>query len=426
MQSGIVKESKVLKKKKGKASNRAVPSTNENGSEDGSEMSPMNETTETDIQSVISEQISALTEKRSSTRGHALDYIAKLLRHFSKNGVAILKSRWETLMYNVGAIIRKPGNSTEAVSALKVLSLSGLTLRGPDGINANELFLSYAPHLQKTIANDGKSPEEREAAVEALAVLAWVNLQTDELEASDVRKVFAIFDSAWDTPEYPPMVVRAAGTAIWLMLSCMPQSRLAGSFFTKYIKTCAFLLSHPVPEVRNAAGEIIALLQEASLACESPDEPVDFDAVDMDAVIENISNLATDATRQQSKKDRAKQKSFFREILKTVEDGELPVEKMEIRKVHHEFEGWRLILPLDFMRSLLGAGLPDHLVNNELLSDLFMIEIPEDDEEKTSPENSRHKKATNMARQGTAKEQYHSIAKERKKKNAFRDEADMD
>ena len=60
----------------------------------------------------------------------------------------------------------------------------------------------------------------------------------------------------------------------------------------------------------------------------------------MNELIHTLKNLSVDSSRQKSKSDRAEQKSVFRDILKSVEDNERPVENIKIGHIVISFRGW--------------------------------------------------------------------------------------
>ena len=80
-------------------------------------------------------------------------------------------------------------------------------------------------------------------------------------------------------------------------------------------------------ELRIASGEALIVLFE--LACDA-DEDDAFAMVE--DLLPQLKQLATDSHKYRSKKDRKEQKSSFRDILKTIEDGEDYYERISISK----------------------------------------------------------------------------------------------
>ena len=61
----------------------------------------------------------------------------------------------------------------------------------------------------------------------------------------------------------------------------------------------------------------------------------------MDELVPKIQSLSTDSHKYRSKKDRKEQKSFFRDILHTIEEGEEYYEKVKINSMEKlEIDSW--------------------------------------------------------------------------------------
>ena len=94
------------------------------------------------------------------------------------------------------------------------------------------------------------------------------------------------------------------------------------------------LLSSPDVELRITAGETIALLLEVAY-----DHDEEYEPDGLENLVDSLRQLSTDSQKYRSKKDRKEQRSSFREVLKTVEDGESPSEQVTTL-----FLSWILLL----------------------------------------------------------------------------------
>lgn len=155
------------------------------------------------------------------------------------------------------------------------------------------------------------------------------------------------------------------------------------------------LLDAEAVEVRQAAGENIAMCFAAYKEGPAVEAAPDADAVaaaavavavaaeqkvaaplvDMQQLAEKVAAMSTDGSRHRAKRDRRVQRSTFREILQTVEDGTQPMESLRIGHDTHEFEGWPALAQLDALRTALGAGLQAHLASNPLLADVLGLSV---------------------------------------------------
>lgn len=130
------------------------------------------------------------------------------------------------------------------------------------------------------------------------------------------------------------------------------------------------LLESSDKDVRIAAGENIGLMFESANvflnATADDEEEEDEDAVkpeydNMDGLIHTLKDLSVDSNRRRAKSDRVEQKSVFRDIVRTVEENEKPLEELKIGGKVLTFRGWSKILPLNSFRRCLGPGFQHHL-----------------------------------------------------------------
>ena len=85
------------------------------------------------------------------------------------------------------------------------------------------------------------------------------------------------------------------------------------------------LLESSDVDLRMTAGESLALVLEFSYDYDS-----DYEPEDLAGLIVTVKQLATDSTKSRSKKDRKEQRSTFRDVLRGVEEGEPPSQKVTV------------------------------------------------------------------------------------------------
>jgi len=142
-------------------------------------------------------------------------------------------------------------------------------------------------------------------------------------------------------------------------------------------------------EVRVASGENIALMFEtlgigrgvdsAEEWGQHDDESDEgyFDHNEMGRLTQLLSTLATDSNRHRGKTERKIQRSAFRDILKTVEEGDRAQQvKLKFKKQTIYFSTWAKIIELNAFRDVLAEGLHVHFLENELLQDIFNFVPP--------------------------------------------------
>jgi len=135
----------------------------------------------------------------------------------------------------------------------------------------------------------------------------------------------------------------------------------------------------------------------------------------MEALTKQLKTLSTEGSKHRAKKDTMKQKSFFREVVRTFEDGDVPSEKVVIGSRKHEIVGWAKVKQLSHLRGILGTGFQVHFNQNELLSEI--LEISEDDE--SVGQKIKGNKKLERERQEKQKSTAQEIEKQRKNKKAF-------
>ena len=194
-------------------------------------------------------------------------------------------------------------------------------------------------------------------------------------------------------PAGPP-VVQVPGLRGWtLLFTTVPAWKLGGSgFIEDNLKLLAALLHAEDVDVRSAAGEALtvvyhtcdlsslphpslAALEEEEEESEHEGEGVPGVAADhLEDIVARMQDLAKNRgdDNRRSKKDRASQRSTFRELSSILEGGDVPEQKVKLR------HGDVLIvdtlhgnIQLNAFRSFLGEGFQVHLQNNVLMHQVF-------------------------------------------------------
>ncbi|CAG8675645.1 7817_t:CDS:2, partial [Ambispora leptoticha] len=128
---------------------------------------------------------------------------------------------------------------------------------------------------------------------------------------------------------------------------------------------------------RVASGENIALMFDIlgiGRKYSSSREYEDLDNVDfhqIDQLVTLLNTLATDSNRRRNKAERKVQRSAFRDILKTVEEGVGIEEKLKIQKQTLFFDTWPKVIQLNAFRYALAEGFYRHIEQNTLLQSIF-------------------------------------------------------
>ena len=76
------------------------------------------------------------------------------------------------------------------------------------------------------------------------------------------------------------------------------------------------------------------------------DHDEEYEPDGLENLVDSLRQLSTDSQKYRSKKDRKEQRSSFREVLKTVEDGESPSE--QVTTLFVDFIAVNVLVPLPF------------------------------------------------------------------------------
>jgi len=242
------------------------------------------------------------------------------------------------------------------------------------------MFSAFQPLLQtwlKDFDDDDASPVLNEV-VTALAVLYFVSCN-DELAT---REYLGLLETIFESKM---VSLHASAVRAWtLLLTTVPHTFIITKAFPKNIKTLYTLLDAVDVDTRIAVGESIAyLLDVLRHSVEEKEETFDLHKydhhVDTTEMVEKIKELTFSTNRQCAKKERAKQKGYFKGIMQSIEQGESPEEALVICDKKINFHGWQRTIQLNFIRTCLAEGTQLHMENNPLLQQIFGYELGPDD-----------------------------------------------
>lgn len=336
----------------------------------------------------VLQSIDNLEEKRTSIREDALAKLIRLLSH--KYTANILSSRRDTLLDMLNRSVKKDKSYKENKLAVKVMSLLFVTL----GEGQESMYHDVLSLLKYTITNS-VSMEVKKSCIKTLALACFISgSQAEALELMNFfveiiitngKSVNAINDGATLTGALNAYGLLYAG----LWGDSKKAAGMAREEFERVMPAHIKQLESSTMEVRVASGENIALMFETlgiskgidsaeGWGQELDDESDEgyFDYNEMGRLTQLLSTLATDSNRRRGKAERKVQRSAFRDILKTVEEGDQVQEKLRFKKQIIYFSTWAKIIELNAFRDALAEGLHVHFLENELLQGLFNFVPP--------------------------------------------------
>lgn len=168
--------------------------------------------------------------------------------------------------------------------------------------------------------------------------------------------------------------------------------------------------------MRITAGETIAFLYELA-QCDSHS---DLSCFEDDSLIEILKSLANDPAKYRSKKDKKQQRSSFRDILKTIDQGDFDTQVVRFGTESLHLDNWVRRKQYETFRELVGSGMNTHLQENEFIRDIFELGPPVNKESVRKANSSGMSK---MEKTQFNKEQFRNRTKYMNKKRENKDAA---
>ncbi|KAJ3279517.1 hypothetical protein HK104_001410 [Borealophlyctis nickersoniae] len=318
--------------------------------------------------------IDELTEKRSSTREEALRRLVKFLSH--KYIPDVMETHMETLVHKLVKIIRR--ETLEGILAARVLALCWITH------GANEDIYDEVETALRDAIKSGRS-ELRIPCIDALGAVAFM----EGVEDYTAWEIMTVLQKHLSVSGGSSGVIKSALNAYGLLYSQFPP-RVDHDAFNKLVDTHVKLLGADDIDVRVAAGENLALIFG------------DGDDTHMyegrDNLLDVLGSLAEENDKHRQRKDRVIQRSAFRDILHTVEDGISPQIKLKFKHETLTLDSWPKIIQLNAMRHALGDGLSVHFLENPGVQQIFGLSFDRPAPTMTSTDRRLRETATGKAR----------------------------
>ena len=269
----------------------------------------------------------------------------------------------------------KKGKGEEQGSAAMLSSVVASTL-GP-GSETEIMFKDLTGLMLATISDNAASLPVRTKCATAVGVNCFIHGEEDIVPVADT--LLAVFSGSFlkgngaIQANLAPATIAMHSAALmsWsLLLTVQPNSAVC-SLTEKYGKKISELLESPDVDLRIAAGEAIAIMYEI---CQETDD--EFELENHDSLIDKLKLLATDCQKFRAKKDRRVQRSSFRDILKSIEEGERPNVTVKFGRERLLITSWCSKRQYDSLCFVLGSGMNLHLSENDLIRDIFELGSP--------------------------------------------------
>jgi len=341
----------------------------------------------------LRDAIELSSQKSAAGRVNSINAICSA---FSKKFVPeFVENRRMTLIDIVERSLKK-GKASEQVAAAGLAVALCIQLRGV----ADELYRDVKPILAVIMNDKSSAGAARVGCAYALGNICFLAAQAI-LEVQSVMEMLEnIFRNCKEgSPDLAPLAT--AALASWTLLSTVMPYSSVQNLLVKLCPVFSRLLDSPDVDLRIATGEAIAVLyefvaedldetdtEEGEMSSAAEDEEVETrnggSSEELSGVekavaelVPKLQSLSTDSHKYRSKKDRKEQKSSFRDILRTVDEGDDYYESVNINtREKLEIESWAQKKQYQAICKALASGTNMHLTENDLIRGVFNMGAP--------------------------------------------------
>jgi hypothetical protein len=350
------------------------------------------------------DSIDGLTEKRATTRINHLQTVYDIMcKHYTK---PILSNRIDTLANGVLNCVNRGTSDKEVILGLETITVITITIGRRQQTshkfssdNAGQLGDETLQRLRDTLTAkciEGKPNETnqniRHAALFSLAMYGFIEDDSRDL----VVGLLSTYENEYWRKEKDMNVLAQAITSWSLMASAVPMYLHVQVLLRRVKSKLIKLLTKNDLGVKMSSGEALAMLYQSYYDTQGDDEEEGLEETlgEIDhELLEKLQQLSTQTNKQVAKRDRSVQKSSFRDIVDTIEDGTSPEIKVVIKKNTLTFDTWRSIIQYNAFKSVLGSGLIQHFTNNPLVQEVFGVQGHDFDERAARKLNKGEKQA---------------------------------
>lgn len=322
------------------------------------------------IEDQLVEAFDNLTAKSAKTRLVAFELIRKTLSE--RYMIEFIFSRKITILDSISRCIKR-SKGQDLGYAASLISIICSTI-GPSP-ETDPIFSELVSQLLVSLADTTIQADVRSKCAKTIAICIYIIGIEGYLEQI-MDRLYAIFsascakgDGTMPNPSEQLATLHSACIQAWtLLLTAVNNSspHVAFELVEEYMDKITELLDSPHLDVKISAGETLAVMCEI---IKSQNENITAD--DFDELCDKFRELMTDTQKSRGKKDLRQQRSNFREILATIEEGEMPSLVIKFGRERLTLESWSRRRLYDAFCDLFGAGLNHHLAENEVLRDIF-------------------------------------------------------
>lgn len=325
----------------------------------------------------IKEAMDLALEKSNQTRVKALEALTTALQ--KRVMTSFLIDNYVTMTDLVERALNK-GKGTEIVAGAKLGSLIILTLATYE--EAEQVYQAIQPMLIKIMKDPSATPAARQQCTTTLALSCFLACQDVSELQTTCNALHTIYaqslpkgNGELPTPSASVTAFHVAAVSGFCLLTSIMSPTYVYSIADSFIKEMFSLLGSSDVDMRITAGEAVAIAYE--LARKHDD---DYSWKREEELSTALNDLATDSQKFRAKKDRKQQRASFRDVIRTVDEGELPFEALTIGPHHQlqhiELDSWSMKLQYQALCHSLAQGVNHHFTYNVGVRNIYDLGAP--------------------------------------------------
>jgi len=305
-----------------------------------------------------------LGDKRGSNREYALDHLVKAMK--ADFVPELVEERKTTIIEALKKGIKKGSPKEQQLSA-QASSLMCITLGAEE---AEEIYRDLSP-IYKELIHNNADEQVCSTFVEDYAMNCFIGNPEEADTISSMELLQDVFNRPTGGAELRSHAIHA-----WsLLVTTVDTKHVYDVVVPDNLQKIAEFLKDEHVDVRYAAGEALALLIEIIRGVE--DEEFELGKlngyIEVDDVLDTLYNLSSEKVKAKTEKE--KQRVPFKDIQNSIENGTVPDSTLSFNHQKFKFSSWLQLRQLEAVRDTLGTGLQLHFEKNELLQEIFDVEV---------------------------------------------------
>ncbi|KAL7636398.1 UNVERIFIED_CONTAM: hypothetical protein RMT77_013173 [Armadillidium vulgare] len=313
----------------------------------------------------VKEAMDLATEKSVQTRTNALISLKIALQ--KRILTTFLCENHQTMSDLIERSLKK-GRGMEQVAAAKLASVLVISLMGTG--EAEQVYAVLHPIFVTIVQDPTVSPQARQEAAYSLSLVAFLACPEPSDLPSTLNTLHNVFCAALpkgngELPNHSQSLMSlhaAALQGVCLLLTLLSHTTVY-SMAPKMLEEFIPVLMTTDLDLKIMVGEAMALIYES--AREHSEE---FRWKKQGLLFEKFNGLVNESHKYKAKKDKKVQRATFREIMRTIKDGESISETVSVGPTHHHQEltldTWALRFQYNMLCHALEQGLNSHMTNN--------------------------------------------------------------